>query len=305
MSRKRTSVVWTTPKEEFAELIKNSKGIGQALAKLGLMNKGANFRTLKKRILEDGIDSSHFKSSTDYLNSIRISRPIEDILTENSSFNRSNLKKRLLKELILKNECYVCELGPKQNDADLSLQIDHINGISNDNRLCNLRIICPNCHSQTSTFAGKKLRLGRVTKSTICACGNNKAKSSAQCRKCYAILQIGKTNLDKRKVEIPSKEDLAKLVWEISTVQIAKRFGVSDKSIEKWCKAYGISKPPKGYWGSTQGMPINKGKYKFSLSQVQHMFDYYLVTNSFRATGRKFKLDNQTIKKWFKKFKLI
>lgn len=56
------------------------------------------------------------------------------------------------------------------------------------------------------------------------------------------------SNLKKRKVIRPSKEELSKLLWEKPTTQIAKEFGVSDKAIEKWSKSYGISKPPRGYW---------------------------------------------------------
>ncbi|MBD2384661.1 group I intron-associated PD-(D/E)XK endonuclease [Cylindrospermum sp. FACHB-282] len=51
-----------------------------------------------------------------------------------------------------------------------------------------------------------------------------------------------------RKVERPSKEELEKLVWEKPTAQIARDFGVSDKAVEKWCKTYGVAKPPRGYW---------------------------------------------------------
>lgn len=51
-----------------------------------------------------------------------------------------------------------------------------------------------------------------------------------------------------RKVERPSKEELEKLVWEKPTAQIGRDFGVSDKAVEKWCKAYGVEKPPRGYW---------------------------------------------------------
>jgi len=65
-------------------------------------------------------------------------------------------------------------------------------------------------------------------------------------------LTTRKVNLDSRihtrKVERPTKEELQKLLWEKPTAQIAKDFGVSDKAIEKWCKAYGIEKPPRGYW---------------------------------------------------------
>lgn len=57
---------------------------------------------------------------------------------------------------------------------------------------------------------------------------------------------------ESRKVVRPSKEELAKLIWEQSTAQLAKQFGVSDKAVEKWCKFYGIPKPPRGYWAKTQ-----------------------------------------------------
>lgn len=56
------------------------------------------------------------------------------------------------------------------------------------------------------------------------------------------------TNLANRKVSRPSKEELQQLVWETPTIQIAELFGVSDKAISNWCKAYSITKPPRGYW---------------------------------------------------------
>ena len=48
--------------------------------------------------------------------------------------------------------------------------------------------------------------------------------------------------------EHPTKELLSQMVWEMSTVQLAKQFGVSDKAVETWCKRYDIQKPPRGYW---------------------------------------------------------
>ena len=64
----------------------------------------------------------------------------------------------------------------------------------------------------------------------------------------FAQTRKGSVRRNSRKVERPSKEELQKLIWEIPTIHVAKKFGVSDKAIEKWCKAYEINKPPRGYW---------------------------------------------------------
>ena len=66
------------------------------------------------------------------------------------------LKRRLLKEGLLENRCYLCGLAPEWNGSILVLQLDHINGLSWDWRIKNLRILCPNCHTQTSTYSNKK-----------------------------------------------------------------------------------------------------------------------------------------------------
>ena len=62
----------------------------------------------------------------------------------------------------------------------------------------------------------------------------------------------GVSRISARKVERPSKEELEKMVWEIPTWKLAEQLGVSDKAIWKWCKCYGISKPPRGYWAKVQ-----------------------------------------------------
>lgn len=56
------------------------------------------------------------------------------------------------------------------------------------------------------------------------------------------------SQLATRKAMRPSKEDLTKAIWETPTTQLALKYGVSDVAIAKWCKHYGISKPPRGYW---------------------------------------------------------
>lgn len=83
----------------------------------------------------------------------------KDILVDNSNYtNRFRLKIRLIRAGLLEDICYVCKQVPVWNGEPLTLQLDHINGKSLDNRIENLRMICPNCHSQTKTFSGKSRR---------------------------------------------------------------------------------------------------------------------------------------------------
>jgi 5-methylcytosine-specific restriction endonuclease McrA len=84
-------------------------------------------------------------------------RSLSDILIPNSPVvNRTHLKERLLREGILRNQCLHCGQLPIRMGRQLTLEMDHINGNSRDNRISNLRILCLNCHSQTPTFRGKK-----------------------------------------------------------------------------------------------------------------------------------------------------
>ncbi len=84
--------------------------------------------------------------------------PLERVLRESKS--RLSVKRRLLEEGLLKNECEECGIT-NWRDRPLSIHLDHRNGIRNDHRLENLRMLCPNCHSQTPTF-GTRNRKQRV-----------------------------------------------------------------------------------------------------------------------------------------------
>jgi len=79
----------------------------------------------------------------------------EDVFVENSSYARHHIKRRILKDKKIPYICSDCGLGNIWNDKEISLQLEHINGINDDNRLSNLTFLCPNCHSQTLTYAAK------------------------------------------------------------------------------------------------------------------------------------------------------
>jgi len=118
----------------------------------------ATTHTVKQTMLHFGFSSQTW---TDAVNSgkviakskCRVSH--EEAFSENSQFPRNCLKKRILSKKLLLNECANCRISNSWENKPLILVLDHINGISNDNRLENLRFLCPNCNSQTETFSGR------------------------------------------------------------------------------------------------------------------------------------------------------
>ncbi len=154
LPRKKRSVIWKLPDNDFIELVRNSPGIGAILKHFGFKNVGRNHHIVKTRILELQIDTSHFNpfirnKDKKYL------IPIEEMLVENYDRSVSHLRKKVMSTGILGDTCNMCGIGKSWNNKVLVLQLDHINGISTDNRIENLRALCPNCHSQTDTFAGR------------------------------------------------------------------------------------------------------------------------------------------------------
>ncbi len=81
--------------------------------------------------------------------------PLDEILAgEHPYYQTLKLKKRLIKEGVMKNQCAVCSIS-EWNGKPITMQLDHINGDSSNHALENLQLLCPNCHSQTDTWCGK------------------------------------------------------------------------------------------------------------------------------------------------------
>jgi 5-methylcytosine-specific restriction endonuclease McrA len=144
--------------ERIREEIKKCTTYADLQRNLGYNVKGGNvYRKLKSIIEENKIDVSHFKGKA-HGTSKNIRIPIEDILVEKSTYrNFKSLKSRLVREGIIEYSCKICGIN-EWNGGKLTLQLDHINGINDDNRIANIRLLCPNCHSQTETFGGGNLK---------------------------------------------------------------------------------------------------------------------------------------------------
>jgi transcription elongation factor Elf1 len=250
MNKKFRSPIWQINTNEFAKLVNQSRTIGDVLSYFGLRDHGSNYQTLVRRFQYEGIDYSKF-SANKGLSGIRRRLTLDKILVENSSYSRNSLKQRLIKEGLLDNKCSKCGLEPEWQGQKLVMVIDHINGIHNDNRFQNLRLLCPNCNSQTTTFAGRNVHRKIYIKNCK-GCGikiKGTKKYKKYCKQCKEKdVWRKRPNLGARKITRPSKEELKKMLWEMPTTKIAERYGVSDKAVSKWAKTYELEKPPRGYW---------------------------------------------------------
>lgn len=152
--------------EEFIELWSSSISYAQVINKLRnykgdtkkYSQSGSVNAKIKEYAFKIGLNSDHMLGQGHYRGVKKDSTynySLEEVLVENSFYNTVSLKNRLIKEGLLEYKCLWCENEGVWNGKEITLQIDHINGVYNDNRLKNLRILCPMCHSYTLTFRGR------------------------------------------------------------------------------------------------------------------------------------------------------
>lgn len=147
--------------EQFVELLKKSSNISEVLFKLGYSIKGNSwgYSQIKRRMADLNLDFSTFKGKQ-CISKNKLTRVVDpkDILKENCKHQRTTLRRYVIKNNLIPYKCAICGCTEWQGRT-LSLELDHINGINNDNRLENLRFLCPNCHSQTSTYGSRNQQL--------------------------------------------------------------------------------------------------------------------------------------------------
>ena len=141
------------------EAVNSSDSIRECLIKLNVTPYGGNYIIFKKAVKHFCIDISHFtgKLASSKKNKGRSSRnkiPLDDILQNKRPYGSNKLRIRLLSENIFPHKCSNCELTEWMNQL-IPLELDHIDGDNMNNSLDNLRMLCPNCHAQTSTYCGK------------------------------------------------------------------------------------------------------------------------------------------------------
>ena len=149
---------WTN--EQLVQAVKDSLSYAQVIKKLGLIPAGGNYETIKRKITELNLDISHMTGKGWNVGLKFIPnkpQPLSEILVKNSTFRSADkLRKRLLKEKIKHHKCECC--GRKTwKGRKIPLELHHINGIRNDNRIENLQLLCPNCHALTNNYRGRNI----------------------------------------------------------------------------------------------------------------------------------------------------
>ena len=227
-------------KDELQEVVETSHNIKEVVRKLGYSaESGRNSWTVKKKIKEYGIDTSHFTSIHGK------QRTDEEVFSYDESVTQSTVRKRVLKTNAIEYKCSICGNAGEWNGSKLTLILDHKDGDNKNHVLSNLRWVCPNCNAQLSTTGyrginkfnefGDKLDVPVRKKNNYCNycvdCGKVISKKATRCNSCEE---------KKRKLEAkdlsPIKDELASLLLSQNMVSIGKHFGVSDNTIRNWCR---------------------------------------------------------------------
>ncbi len=157
---------------EARDAIAASTSYTDALRRLGMRPAGGNHRTIRRYAEEIWrIPVDHFDP-----NAVRRGRlfreplPLEAILVVGSRYQRTRLKERPFEAGLKDRACELCGQGELWHGRRMSLILDHVNGVADDNRLENLRLVCPNCNSTLDTHCGRKNRRPAVERSGL-RCG--------------------------------------------------------------------------------------------------------------------------------------
>lgn len=241
---------------ELAGAICSSLSWSEALRRLGYRPAGGNHATLQKYAAKWGISTSHFDPYASRRNRPRNDRiSLDAILVEHSTYSRGHLKQRLYDAVLKAPICELCGQDETWRGRRMSMILDHINAVHDDNRLENLRILCPNCAATLDTHCGRKngrqkrpRRLAghprecAVCQTTFTATSRNQRYCSQACwreeQRRRGIDLLGRPQRHLRKIERPSHRQLLVEIHENGYLATGRKYGVSDTAVRKWIRQY-------------------------------------------------------------------
>lgn len=206
--------------EELREILNSSNTQTEALKKLGYSSLRSTYcliEAIHNKGLEPEFNALKERSRNLLKNrTVKIPKTFEiskeSLFRENSPYERNVVRHRILRDNLIEYKCSECGIT-EYNNKPISLQLDHINGVNNDNRLENLRWLCPNCHSQTETYAGKNVKINKLRKAE------------------KEIRKAEKEKVKKERIAFLDSLDTTKFGW---VEKAAKEFGISHTQVKRW-----------------------------------------------------------------------
>jgi hypothetical protein len=227
------------------DAVRESLSYAEALRRLGLGATGGNWRTLRIWVDRWHISIEHFDSRARQRSALQQPpRPLAEILVERSTYSRNHLKERLYREGLKERRCELCGQDEMWRGRPMGLILDHINGVRDDHRLTNLRIVCPNCAATLDTHCGRKNRLERPERACL-RCDAifrprypHQRYCSRDCGTRAPRTNRGVPNPALRRVRRPPHDQLLREIAATSYLAVGRRYGVSDNAIRKWVRQY-------------------------------------------------------------------
>lgn len=234
----------TYTRDEVADAVAGATSFADALRRLGLRTGGGNRKTLNRLIAHYGIATDHFDSNWARRGAAPnpTALPLDEILVERSAYSRGHLKRRLYDSGLKSRRCELCGQDEMWRGARMSLILDHINGVGDDNRLSNLRIVCPNCAATLETHCGRRNRIELAPRACLHCGAEFMPKYASQrycCQSCGSRCGPGHDpRPEQRKVQCPPYEQLMAELAASSYAAVARDYGVSDNAVRKWVRWY-------------------------------------------------------------------
>lgn len=230
--------------EDAREAVKASFSYSDALRKLGLRPAGGNHKLFRRWVDEVWkIPTEHFdRDRALRTRSRERALPLEQVPVEHSAYSRAMLKRRLDAAGLKGRACELCGQGEIWRGRYMGLVLDHVNGVPDDNRIENLRIVCPNCNATLETHCGRR-NLKDAEPRTCPQCGDDFRPGFLAQR--YCSRECGQRapghrvpRPERRKVERPAYDRLMAELAVANWSAVARRYGVTDNAVRKWVRAY-------------------------------------------------------------------